>query len=197
MLDSWESFTASRVTTRNYDGWLHGENAVKGWSCHAWCRATCCDATWCGPATWCGDHLCCCTSVPAAPNIPWPAAGRWCSSFLFFPSRSPASQQKPRGCKRDSVRAPVVLHPKSASRRRMPVVTATVTSPHAFVCLYALLSPFRFFFSSLVAENLALRLADACIHQCSTRVRLCHLGADLFVGGFPFIAYMDSLDRHT
>lgn len=146
MLDSWESFTASRVTTRNYDGWLHGENAVKGWSCHAWCRATCCDATWCGPATWCGDHLCCCTSVPAAPNIPWPAAGRWCSSFLFFPSRSPASQQKPRGCKRDSVRAPVVLHPKSASRRRMPVVTATVTSPHAFVCLYALLSPFRFFF---------------------------------------------------
>lgn len=113
--------------------------------------------------------------------------------FSFFPSTSPASQQKPRGCKLDSFRAPVVLHLKSASRRRMPVVTATVMSPHAFVCLYALFSPFYFFFP-LVAENLALRLAGACIHQCSTCVRLCHLGADLFVGGFLIIAYTECLD---
>lgn len=93
-------------------------------------------------------------------------------------------------------------HPSSFTRKVPVGVVCRLWLPpwrhrtHLFVCTRCF-RLFVFVFSSLVAENLALRLADACIHQCSTRVRLCHLGADLFVGGFPFIAYMDSLDRHT
>lgn len=114
---------------------------------------------------------------------------------VFFPTRSPASQRKPLRGSKTLFGTLVVLHPKSASRRRVPVVTANVMSPHAFVCLYALFIAFFFPSLSLVAENLALRLADACIHQCSTCVRSPRRGS--LCGRHSSSACMDNPDRHT
>lgn len=100
---------------------------------------------------------------------------------VFFPSRSPASQQKPqRGCK-TLFGTLVVLHPKSASRRRVPVVTANVTSPHAFVCFYTL---FIAFFFPLYLSLPRISRSDLWT-RASTNAQLVygHHGTDLFVGG--------------
>lgn len=125
-----------------------------------------------------------CLAVACSPKHSSSSHGRpvvFLTCPVFFPTRSPASQRKPPRGSKTLFGTLVVLHPKSASRRRVPVVTANVMSPHAFVCLYAL---FIAFFFSLYLSLPRISRSDLRT-RASTNAQLVygHQGADLFVGG--------------
>lgn len=162
-LDLRGSLKAFRTTLRSYVGWSRGGDAARRGPCRH-------------VAIQCCDHLHRCPTVACSPKHSSLSHSRPVT-FLTYPFPPPQGAQLVSRNPSGFVNETIFGHPssftrKSASRRRMPVVTANVTSPHAFVCFYTLF--FAFFFSlsfCLVAENLALRLADACIHQCSTCVQ--------------------------
>lgn len=92
---------------------------------------------------------------------------RQCSRFSTPQGAQLVSQQKPEVVNETfggSTRRP----PGKCQSASLPVVTATATSPHAYVCLYMLF--YRFFFSLSLSRCRESRapIAGACIHQCST-----------------------------
>lgn len=156
---------AFRTTLRSYVGWSRGGDAARHRPC-------------CHVATQCCDRLHRCPTVACSPKHSSSSHSRPVT-FLTYPFPPPqgaqlVSRNPPWVRKQDYFRAPVVLHPKKCQSASYAGCDCQ-RDVTARICLFlrVVFFFFAFFFLSfcLVAENLALRLADACIHQCSTFVQ--------------------------